>query len=300
MKTIFSTFNIYKKITIIVLSCILPALFLFFSYKRFFIDKLPKALQLNFIWYNVLLMVCSFGLLCYAIIKTAKKLNIIKPAEKVHPYIMYIKNMLQKIIFSCYQLLVTFYELCWNFLEILTFQEFLRYHIVIKFAKITTYKQCKNIFILFLLGLNFVPRILFTVASVYDIFWMHYFEKIYVIIPYLLLPFLAKIILFILRHNFIAHIEDYMDAVVQDEDPSNSSYLYLHPAVIRLPYNIKDFDDFFENHLKVLVNVGKFLKFYYALEKHKSFLWLTFIMLLVRLICFFTVLFISLHIITPW
>lgn len=212
--------------------------------------------------------------------------------KKFIPIIMFIQ--------SCF---ITLYYTFWGILRLLGHRFFgydnMHYDWLRWFIKVFIKKEFFMINVVILLGLRYLPRILLLLALMVDVFIYHKFYYTFKFIPFLLLPLLEKVIIFILQDYIDCHF-DTVCSFIQYQTISGSEHVrysykpeYANDAIP----GIKNFEDFFYNHFEFMVQLKNTLMDYHLICAFAKTIYLDFAMAVFRLGVYLYILIYGLNII---
>lgn len=236
----------------------------------FYCRLIPR--QARDLWENMTHKQLFFALLSIAIIliniySILKKLGYVKTSEKSMKIIELIKKGSDFVINS----LVTFYELCMNFVDKIAKRFFQKDYFYFHFVRrilLKTYKEkYLRPFAITLFVLNYLPKTIFLCAIVIDVIVFHRFDYTFKCIPLLLIPLIERFVIFVFKHYFDIYHQDIYNLIEKRSlGNGESAYCYVPEAEETPPDGVKDFKEFF------LTYYLPFYRLEYSLERYDAFM----------------------------
>ena len=206
------------------------------------------------------------GLNIYVLLLVLGKLS----TKEKSPFLRRLSNIFSVISEYLLWLLCNLYEFVWYILGIVVKKLFnyqrLHYHTIRKLAGLLWKTRTFDLYCYTLITVALLPKIIFVIAFMFDVFFCQQLHYTFLCLPLLLLSLIEKFILFIFSH----YLESYEKAIksfieetlIETENGPLIKYCFRPGVELVIKEYFTNFKDYYVNHYGVLVETGLFLDYY--------------------------------------
>lgn len=231
-----------------------------------FLPRVSRDLWHNMTVYQILYRLILLGFIISAIIHTLRLIYQIEVKEQ-SPLLEAYSYPLKVVSNYVYDVLENFYKFIWFVMEKISKRFFnepcLHFLTLLPLVRSFTNPKYSHYYFWVLFSLKVLPRVIFVMALLYDVFLCKRFDYTFRCIPLLLIPLLEPLFLFILRDYDKTHVFNLASFLTfQDIPGSDQTRTGLSGKEEDLPYGSKNFEDFFYNYFSpvdyILVTLEKY------------------------------------------